>query len=257
MLLQDYGNWGLNNQGPSVTNIFEVNVFFLIRWVNIDFNLWENQCHTFSSESHRESLSGEEDNWPRVTIWLHGPVVPGAAEEREWRLPQGPCPSLWSHSEHSEEWGCSSSRPQSTATQWHGSHDRCQIMHHPFDWRLSPRGFSQANYGEIWDIMDTRQKWLFRNGLVACVCLSNNSAMCSDFWSQLFVQTEIKMILWLLKRQFDDYLTVFKGKAKDQIAKCTKQIQFCKNSILAFPLVIFDYLIFHMAVTKKRCLFTT
>ena len=54
-----------------------------------------------------------------------------------------------------------------------------------------------------------------------------------------------------MKRQFDDYLTVFKGKAKDQIAKCTKQIQFCKNSILAFPLVIFDYLIFHMAVTKK------
>ena len=168
---------------------------------NSDFCFWDNQCHIlhFSSESHRESLSGEEDNWPRVTIWLHGPVVPGAAEEREWRLPQGPCPSLWSHSEHSEEWGCSSSsRPQSAATQWHGSHDRCQIMHHPFDWRLSPRGLSQANYGEIWDIMDTRQKWLFRNGLVACVCLSNNSAMCSDFWSQLFVQTEIKMILWLI-----------------------------------------------------------
>ena len=54
-----------------------------------------------------------------------------------------------------------------------------------------------------------------------------------------------------MKRQFDDYLTVFKGKAKDQIVKCTKQIQFCKNSILAFLLVIFDYLIFHMAVTKK------
>ena len=52
---------------------------------NSDFCFWDNQCHIlhFSSESHRESLSGEEDNWPRVTIWLHGPVVPGAAEERE------------------------------------------------------------------------------------------------------------------------------------------------------------------------------
>ena len=69
------------------------------------------------------------------------------SEEREWRLPQGPLPE-----------------PVVTlrTKQWHGSHDRCQIMHHPFDWRLSPRGFGRANHGEIWDIMDT---WLVKKVL--------------------------------------------------------------------------------------------